>query len=359
MSITVVSSFAKPMLLPPSPGDGTADSRAVDATTGADLDFASVLLGLPPATAAPPVGDQAYADAEAGSTLGEADPPLAAAQFLAALGPTQPVPATAIALAEGSAQASISLPASSAALRASQPSGQTQAGSTTEPAELAARSSRDERWPSALTAQTADGKAAKFAVAVADVAVQTAGRSDAKTPRQPLSPASSLATLAAGNQFPAAQAAHALETSLNLQTALRDPSWASELGQKLLWFVGHDKQLAQLTLNPPQLGSLEITLKLDKDGANAHFVSANADVRGAIETALPRLREMFATAGIELGQVSVGSESFRQQADGRQEQSGSPREMGDKAILGVASAGSLVAPTGATHAGSSLVDTFA
>ncbi|WP_434735495.1 flagellar hook-length control protein FliK [Candidatus Accumulibacter necessarius] len=38
----------------------------------------------------------------------------------------------------------------------------------------------------------------------------------------------------------------------------------------------------QLTLHPPQLGSIEITLNLDQDGANAHFVSPNAEVRGTL-----------------------------------------------------------------------------
>ena len=139
---------------------------------------------------------------------------------------------------------------------------------------------------------------------------------------------------------------------------IRD-SWSTDLGQKLLWFAGNDKQQAQLTLNPPQLGSVEISLKIDRETASAHFVSANADVRAAIETALPRLREMFASAGIDLGQVSVGSESFRQQADSQRQPSGSPRPMADAAILGDDSATSLVGLNIATRGGSTLVDIFA
>ena len=108
-----------------------------------------------------------------------------------------------------------------------------------------------------------------------------------------------------------------------------------------------------------RLGTVEITLKIDKDSANAHFVSANAEVRGAIETALPRLREMFASAGIDLGQVSVGGESFRQQSDGQRQPAGSPRPMADTAILGNDSRGDLVGQSIVTHRGSALVDIFA
>ena len=55
-------------------------------------------------------------------------------------------------------------------------------------------------------------------------------------------------------------------------------------------------------------------MNIDKGHATAAFVSANAEVRDALESALPRLREMFASAGIALGQTSVSAESFSQQA---------------------------------------------
>ena len=150
-----------------------------------------------------------------------------------------------------------------------------------------------------------------------------------------------------------------LQSVQALEKPLHDRSWATDLGQKLLWFVSNDKQGAQLTLNPPQLGSIEITIHMDKNGANAHFASPNPDVRGAIETAVPRLREMFAGAGIDLGQVSVGSESFRQQSDGQPDTSQRPRILADKAILGGGSAGGIPGATAITRHGSSLVDTFA
>ncbi len=169
-------------------------------------------------------------------------------------------------------------------------------------------------------------------------------------------PTSSLSALAA---VPGHGAAVTDDITVHLPTPLRDPSWAGDLGQKLLWFASHEKQLAQLTLHPPQLGSIEITLNLDKGGASAHFVSPHADVRGAIETAVPRLREMFAGTGIELGQVSVGSESFRQQPDGQQESSHRPRPPADNAILASDSANRLSGKTFVAQRGRGLVDIFA
>ena len=150
------------------------------------------------------------------------------------------------------------------------------------------------------------------------------------------------------------------QVQLKLDTPVRDPSWASDFGQKLVWMASHDKQTAQLTINPPDMGPIEISLNINKDSASAFFVSASADVRESIETALPRLREMLASVGIELGQSNVGSESFRQQAGNEEARQGSPRWQADNAILGTDWADTLSPrQTVSGQGGNGLVDTFA
>ena len=164
----------------------------------------------------------------------------------------------------------------------------------------------------------------------------------------------------AGNAVGNAQ--HLLITrnvSLPLATPIRDQSWTGDFAQKIVWLATHDKQTAQLTLNPPHIGPIEITLNLDKGNASASFVSANAEVREAIETALPRLREMFASAGIELGQANVSAESFRQQPGSGEGQRSSSQWVADNAILGADSAGSPSARSFYAQHGNGLVDIFA
>jgi flagellar hook-length control protein FliK len=96
-------------------------------------------------------------------------------------------------------------------------------------------------------------------------------------------------------------------------TPLRDRAWGDDFAQKVAWVATHHRQSAELTLNPPAMGSIEISLRIDHDkSAAATFVSASAEVRETIETALPRLREMLASAGITLGEAQVSAESFRQ-----------------------------------------------
>lgn len=89
--------------------------------------------------------------------------------------------------------------------------------------------------------------------------------------------------------------------------------WAGGVGEKVVWMVNQGHQVAELHLNPPNLGPLEVRLTISNDQASALFVSHHSAVREAIETALPRLREVLADNGIMLGNVAVGSESFRQQ----------------------------------------------
>lgn len=147
--------------------------------------------------------------------------------------------------------------------------------------------------------------------------------------------------------------------SLKIETPVRDQTWASDFSQKIVWLASHDKQTAQLTLNPPQMGPIEISLNLNKDGASALFVSQNAEVREALEAALPRLREMLAGAGIELGQANVSAESFRQQAGNEEARQGAPRWATDNAILGGDSAHGLSGQAIIAQRGNGLVDIFA
>ena len=176
-------------------------------------------------------------------------------------------------------------------------------------------------------------------------------------PLAPVLPAH--ATAAGAGGAAAGAAATSSATAHNLQVPLRDPSWASEFGQKLVWFASNEQQRAQITVHPPQLGVIEISLNLDRDGATAHFASPNAEVRGVIEAAMPRLREMFASAGIELGQLSVGSQSLGQQSQGQADSSPATHRLPDAAILGSGPpAGVLVAPAATRH-GQAMIDVFA
>lgn len=88
--------------------------------------------------------------------------------------------------------------------------------------------------------------------------------------------------------------------------------WDQALGQKIVWMVAGAQQSATLTLNPPDLGPLQIILNVTNDQADATFISAQPEVRHALEAALPKLREMMNEAGIQLSDATVSSNASNQ-----------------------------------------------
>lgn len=98
-----------------------------------------------------------------------------------------------------------------------------------------------------------------------------------------------------------------------LTPAVGTPAWDQALGQKVVWMVAGEHQSASLTLNPPDLGPLQVVLNVSHSTATATFSAAQPEVRQALEAALPKLREMLGDAGIQLGQASVNSGAANQQ----------------------------------------------
>jgi flagellar hook-length control protein FliK len=135
-------------------------------------------------------------------------------------------------------------------------------------------------------------------------------------------------------------------------------AWGHALGEKLVWMAAGNQQTASLTLNPPNLGPLQIVVNVTNDQATASFFSAQPEVRHALEAAFPRLREMMNDAGIQLGQATVSADTPQQQnsTPDRQAQRIAPLFPG--ADPGAPAALQTVqAPI--RHAGRGLVDTFA
>jgi len=101
-------------------------------------------------------------------------------------------------------------------------------------------------------------------------------------------------------------------SSSRLAPAVGTAAWPQALGEKLVWMATGAQQTASLTLNPPNLGPLQIVVQVTNDQATASFFSAQPEVRHALEAAFPRLREMMSDAGIQLGQASVSADTPQQ-----------------------------------------------
>jgi len=89
--------------------------------------------------------------------------------------------------------------------------------------------------------------------------------------------------------------------------------WADEIGSRMTMMVEQGKHTASLRLSPEHLGPLEVRITMNGDQASVQFGAAHADTRNALENALPRLREMFASQGLLLADANVSREPPRQQ----------------------------------------------
>ena len=92
------------------------------------------------------------------------------------------------------------------------------------------------------------------------------------------------------------------------------PGWHDAIGQRVILMSSQQLQSAEMHLNPPHLGPLEIQMTIKGGETSLNFVSPHLAVREAIAAARPQLIEMFAGSGLQLGNVDVGSQSQQQTA---------------------------------------------
>ncbi len=146
----------------------------------------------------------------------------------------------------------------------------------------------------------------------------------------------------------------------HLSPRVGTPGWDQAVGQKVVWMVAGGKQTAELTLNPPDLGPMQVVLSVNNDKATATFVTAQPEVRDALESALPKLRQMMSDAGVQLSGFSVSTQSSNQgnqQFAGDNSSSGSGRFSPALADADISPVQATISSSRAGRLG--MVDTFA
>jgi flagellar hook-length control protein FliK len=139
-----------------------------------------------------------------------------------------------------------------------------------------------------------------------------------------------------------------------IDTPVAAPRWGEDFAQRVVLINGRGEHRAELTLIPPQMGRVEVSLTVNGFGeTSATFVAATAQAREAIEQALPRLREAMAEAGMTLGQASVSADSAPR------EQQGQHARFGRGSAAAISEASPDAAQPGSARPSSGLVDTFA
>jgi len=120
-------------------------------------------------------------------------------------------------------------------------------------------------------------------------------------------PAAAVAALAQAQPAVMEAVQAAAGAAEGLSARVGTDAWENQVGQKVVYMVGSEEQTASLTLNPPDLGPLQVVLSVTNDQASVTFSANQEEVRQALENALPRLREMMSESGIALGSATVNA----------------------------------------------------
>ncbi|MFL6659885.1 MAG: flagellar hook-length control protein FliK [Massilia sp.] len=168
----------------------------------------------------------------------------------------------------------------------------------------------------------------------------------------PLQQAATLAPLAA---------ATAVQATDRLSARVGTPAWDNQVAQKIVWMAAGQEHSATLTLNPPDMGPMQVVLSVTNDQASVTFSAAQPEVRQALQDAMPKLRDMMSESGISLGNASVHDGSAgQQQAQGEPARPGQGSGRADTASGSAREAEARVAARPVRGgAAPGLVDTFA
>lgn len=110
-----------------------------------------------------------------------------------------------------------------------------------------------------------------------------------------------------------ATAFHQFDNKLDKAINLLKPEGQQQLAEKMRWMVNTNNLVADIRLDPAELGSVQVRVSLSSDAASVNFVVQSHQTRDALESATPKLRELLAEKGIELGQSSVRQENQNKQ----------------------------------------------
>ncbi|AIW13456.1 flagellar hook-length control protein FliK [Vibrio tubiashii] len=119
---------------------------------------------------------------------------------------------------------------------------------------------------------------------------------------------------ASGQQGPGALGQVRAEQAAQAPLQLNRELAGEQVAERVQMMMSKNLKNIDIRLDPPELGRMQIRMHMNGDAATVHFTVANQQARDVIEQSMPRLREMLAQQGVQLGDSSV-----QQQASGQQQ----------------------------------------
>lgn len=100
-----------------------------------------------------------------------------------------------------------------------------------------------------------------------------------------------------------------------VQVPVGKPEWGQAVSDKVMWMASQNIKSAEIQLDPPELGSLQVKIQIHGDQATVSFSTPHASVRELLDQNANRLREMFESENLDLVDVGVSDQSMAQDSD--------------------------------------------
>ena len=114
-----------------------------------------------------------------------------------------------------------------------------------------------------------------------------------------------------------------VSTPFNSPVSLRQPQWTQDMGNRMQMMVSQRMKEVEVKLDPVALGPVRIHLKMDEENkAHVTLSAQHGLTRDMLENALPRLRDMLAQQGVDIGSATVDSGAQQQASEQQQQTTG-------------------------------------
>ncbi len=107
--------------------------------------------------------------------------------------------------------------------------------------------------------------------------------------------------------------------------------WANMVAERSAMMAAQSIEFAELRLDPPELGPLQVRVSVNQDQATVSFIAPNAQVKDALDQSLVRLKEMLEEQGLDLVNVDVSDQASQDaDADGESQTAQSNEELAEE-----------------------------
>ena len=95
--------------------------------------------------------------------------------------------------------------------------------------------------------------------------------------------------------------------------------FADAVKDKVMLIISQKLQQFDITLDPPELGNVQVRVNLQGEQATVNFVVQNQQAKEAFEQNMHKLRDLLAEQGVDVGDANVEQQSQQSDTEGNTE----------------------------------------